>query len=227
MLRLSFLVAGLALMGCGDVSDIGPPPAGGALGQANLRPECGALSQACLDQGLDAPIAVGARIGLGIDYDLAGNAGPSLALSAVDASVLAIDGAVVAGMQEGSTSLLITGPEGTVIDFIHLWVAEPTQLHVVRHNDQGAAVGTVAAEGTLLVGDEVLLSVEAFDETQALIGQFDTAFTIDVLDGVEPVIIVEDIVFGWYRLVAREPGRARIMATALNQTREIEVEVLP
>jgi hypothetical protein len=228
-MRWTFFLLGsaAALCGCGDASDITPPPAGGALGQVDVRPECGALSQACLEQGLDAPLAVGAAMGVGIDYDFAGNAGPSLELAAVDPSVIDVDGAVIAAQREGLTALLIRGPEGEVIDFIHVWAAAPNALHLVRHNDQGAAVGTVAKEGTLLVGDEVLISVEAFSETQALLGLFDTSFSIDVVDGVEPVAVVEDIVFGWYRLIAREPGHVLVQANALNQTRTIDLEVLP
>jgi hypothetical protein len=176
---------------------------------------------------MDAPLAVGASMGLGIDYNIAGNSGPALELATVDAGVLSAEGAVITGEGAGSSGLLILEPEGNVIDFIHVWVAEATELKLVRHNDEGAPIGTVAAEGTLLAGDEVLISLEAFSETQALMGLFETTFEIDVLDGDAPVAIVEDIVFGWYRLVARSEGHVRIIATALGQTREVDLEVLP
>ncbi len=220
------LLAGLAT-GCGNASDIGPPPSGGAFGQASVRPECGALSQACLENGMNAPLAVGAAMGLGIDYDVAGSAGPALTLTSANSNVVAVDDAVITGVAEGASALLIVGPEGEVIDFIHVWVAEPSELRIVRHNDEGAAVGTVAAEGTLLVGDEVLLSIEAFSSTQALLGLFDTTFEVEVVEGDAPIAIVEDVVFGWYRLLVREPGRVNIIATALGQSRELALEVLP
>lgn len=231
LMRFYFLtlLASLAV-GCGadGASDyLGPPPSGGALGQASLRPECGALSQACLQNGMDAPLAVGASMGLGIDYQSAGNAGPALTLAAADEDVLGVDDAVITANHPGPSALLILGPDGDVIDFIHVWVADATELLLVRHNDEGAAIGTVAKEGTLLTGDEILLSVEAFSSTQALLGLFETKFEIEVIEGDEPVAIVEDIVFGWYRLVARSEGRVNVIASALGQTRELTLTVMP
>lgn len=229
MRRHDLLFLALLSAGCGTsaADEIGPPPSGGAFGNASVRPECGAFSQACLESGMDAPLATGAAMGLGIDYNIAGNSGPDLSLVPANAEVLSVDGAVIIGEKAGSSSLLIMGPDEQVVDFIHVWVADASDLKIVRHNDDGAAIGTVASEGTLLVGDEVLLSVEAFSTTQALMGLFDTTFEIDVVTGNAPVAIVEDIVFGWYRLVAREAGTVRIIADALGQTREVELEVLP
>lgn len=176
---------------------------------------------------MDAPLAVGAAMGLGIDYNIAGNSGPSMTLLPANTAVLGAEGAVIFGEAAGSSALMILGPDEEVIDFIHVWVATASELRLVRHNDDGAAIGTVANEGTLLVGDEILLSVESFSSTQALMGLFETTFEIDVVEGDAPIAIVEDIVFGWYRLVARGEGRARIRASALDQTRELELEVLP
>ena len=224
---LSFVA--LLTIGCGSsaADEIGPPPSGGALGNTSVRPECGAFSQACLESGMDAPLATGALMGIGIDYNIAGNSGPELALVPANPSVLGAEGAVISGESAGSSSLLILGPEDQVVDFIHVWVADASELKIVRHNDEGAVIGAVASEGTLLVGDEVLLSVEAFSTTQALMGQFDTTFEIEVHAGDAPVAIVDDIVFGWYRLVAREEGAVRITASALGQSRDVELEVLP
>ncbi len=213
--------------GAGDTSDIGPPPSGGALGQASVRPECGVLAQACLRQGMDAPLAEGAALGLGIDYDLAGNSGPGMTLVAADPEVIGVEDAVITGHVAGATALLILGPDEEVIDFIHVWVAEATELRLVKHNDAGDVLGSVAKEGVLLTGDEILLSVEAFSSTQALLGLFETVFEVDVLEGEEPIAIVQDIVFGWYRLVARSPGRVNVNIAALGQVRELALEVLP
>lgn len=197
------------------------------MGQAALRPECGALSNACLRSGMDAPMAVGAALGIGIDYDIAGNSGPPLALKASNDDVLDVDGAVVSAKGAGTSALLITTPAGEVVDFIHVWVAQPSALEIVRHNDDGLVIGTVGHSGTLLVGDELLLSVEAFNSTQALLGLFDTEWQIEVLEGDEPLAVIKDLVFGWYRLVARSPGSARLTASALGQSHEIDLEVFP
>jgi hypothetical protein len=222
-------------IGCGGGSSsnpdlaesVGPPPSGGAFGNAEVRPECGTFSQACLKQGLDAPLAVGAALGLAIDYDIAGSAAPELTLSAANPEVIGVEGAVIVGEGEGSSSLLIMSPEQQVVDFINVWVAAADTLEVVRHYENGDVIGTFADEGTLLVGDELLMSVEAFNTTQALMGQFETTFAIEVLDGDAPVTIVDDVVFGFHRLAAREPGRVRVTLQALKRSHEIEIEVLP
>ena len=227
--HIPLLLLGALSVACGSnaASEIGPPPSGGAFGNASVRPECGAFSQACLESGMDAPLAVGAAMGIGVDYNIAGNSGPDLTLEPANPGVLGVEGAVIIGENAGSSSLLILGPESEVVDFIHVWVAEASELRIVRHNDDGGVIGNVASEGTVLVGDDIVVSVEAFTTTQALMGVFDTTFEIEVVEGDEPVAIVEDIVFGWYRIVARSEGQVRVIATALDQTRELELEVLP
>jgi hypothetical protein len=213
--------------GCGDDGSVGAPPAGGYLGQATVEPDCGALSQACLQNGMDAPLAVGASMGIAVDYAFEGNAGPPTTLETVNDGVLAVDDAVIRGVSAGPSALLIVGPDGEVIDFIHLWVAQATDLEIVRHNTEGAVMGTVNDSGTLLVGDELLLSVEAFSETQGLLGLFETTWEIEVDEGEEPILVVDDLVYGWFRLVARSEGQARITVTALGATRVLDLEVLP
>ena len=41
------------------------------------------------------------------------------------------------------------------------------------------------------------------------------------------LIIVPDLVFGWYRLVAKRAGHVRISAEALGVEKHVELEVLP
>lgn len=218
-----------ALTGCGDSGDlgIGPPPSGGSLGRTSVTPECGALNQACLVGGLDAPLARGGSLGLGVDYRIAGNSGPPTTLAGTNEAVIEVSDAVITGRSEGLSGVLILDPNGHVVDFIHVWVADATELRIIRHNDDGLPVGAVRSSGTVLAGDEILLSLEAFNGTQGLLGLFETVWQIEVLEGEEPVAIVEDIVFGWFRLIARAPGKVRLTADALGQEKTIELEVLP
>jgi hypothetical protein len=222
-----FLALAAFAAGCGDDGSVGAPPSGGALGQASVKPECGALSQACLQNGMDAPLALGAAMGIAVDYSVAGNSGPPTTLATVNADVLEVDDAVISGKSEGASGLLILDPEGSVVDFIHVWVARATDLEIVRHNTEGAVMGTVSDRATLLAGDELLLSVEAFSTTQGLLGLFETTWDIEVSEGDDPIVVVDDIVFGWYRLVARGAGKARVTVSALESTRVLDVEVLP
>ncbi len=228
-IRLVWLMVPLGLLACGDAGDlgIGPPPSGGSLGRTSVTPECGALNQACLVGGLDAPLARGASLGLGVDYRLAGNSGPPTTLEGVNPAVIDVTDAVVTGRAQGMSGILILDPNRQVVDFIHLWVADATELRVIRHNDDGLPVGAVRSSGTVLAGDEIILSLEAFNGTQGLLGLFETVWQIEVLEGEEPIAIVEDIVFGWFRLIARGPGKVRLTADALGQQKTIELEVLP
>jgi len=220
----------LLLVGCNEGADslgIGPPPAGGQLGQSNVYPECGALHQACLVNGLDSPLARGASLGLGIEFRDLGNAGPPTTLDPVDPTVLDVSGAVITGRSPGVSGIFIREPNEHIVDFIHIWVADATQLRIIRHNSQGLAIGAVRSEATIVVEDEILLSMEAFSGTQPLLGVFETTWSIEVLEGDDPITIVEDIVFGWFRLLARSPGKVRLTADALGQQKVIELEVLP
>jgi len=219
---------------CGDASEslgIGPPSAG-AFGQADVFPECGALNQACLSSGLNSPLAVGAKLGVGVNFKVAGNSGPPTTLMATRDDVLLVDGGVVDAVGTGIAAILILGPDGRVIDFIHVWVAMASELRIIRYSDVGLAIGAVREEATLLVGDELFVSVEAFDDSQPLLGLFKATWTTDVLEAdpeatSDPVIVVDDIVFGWYRIVAREPGKIRLNVNALGLDKTLTLEVLP
>lgn len=226
---VSGLVLAVFVFGCGDGGElgIGPPPSGGSLGSTSVTPECGALNQACLVGGLDAPLARGAALGLGVDYRIAGNSGPPTTLVGINPGVVEVSDAVVIGRSQGLSGILIMDPNEQVVDFIHLWVADATELRVIRHNDAGLPIGAVRSSGTVLAGDEILLSLEAFNGTQGLLGLFETVWQIEVMEGEEPVALVEDIVFGWFRLLARSPGKVRLTAEALGQSKTIELEVLP
>ena len=221
-----------ALAGCGGDDGLGiGPPSAGQLGQVTAQPECGALNQACLSSGLDVPIATGSKLGLGINFNVSGSSGPPAGLESTSPEILTIEDGVLTGIAPGLSGVLVTGPNGEVIDFIHVWVRDAAELRLIRHNDIGQPLGTVRDEATLLVGDEILISVEALTANQALLGLFKVDWTAELIEGdaegVEPVSVVPDLVFGWYRLVARAPGTVRLTVEALEQSKTLELEVLP
>ncbi len=228
------LMALLALAACGDSagSGIGPPSPGG-FGQASLTPDCGAFNQACLATGLDTPLAVGTQLGLGISLEIPGNSALPTTLRSSNPQVLGISLGVATSLREGVSAILVSGPNEEVLDFIHVWSVPANTLRIVSYTENGVPLGPARDMGSLLPGDELLVAVEALADSQPLIGQFQSEWTIEVLDdpGIAedgPIVsILDDVVFGLYRLVARRPGTVRLRSTALNTSTELELEVLP
>lgn len=221
----------VAAVACGDAGDLGiGPPSAGAYGRGNVAPECGALSQACLTGGLNAPIATGAKLGLGVDTQIAGSGAPPTTLESVNPDIALVEAGVLTAFQPGMVGLLMNGPNGAVTDFIHVFIADPDDLRLIRFNDAGIPLGAVRDDATLLVGDEIYVVVEAFADSQPLLGLFKTTWTVDVTEGdpdQPPLIVVDDLVFGWFRIVARAPGTVTLNAEALGITKTLNIEVLP
>jgi hypothetical protein len=210
--------------GCGDGgSGVGGRPTSGALGNASVRPECGAFNQTCLARGLDAPLVLGSLTELTLESQVAGSSGPPLQLHGSNPAVLKIVGSKVKAVGVGIAGLLFKGPKDQVIDFIHVWVARPMELRILRYTSSGLQLGQVQDAVTLLVGDELLISVEPYAGGQALVGTFE----LHRLVTGDAVSVVPDPVGGWYRVVARQAGKAKIELKALGLTRSWSIEVKP
>ena len=226
--HLYIALAAAALTACGgdpDGQGLSGPPSAGALGRLNISPECGALGQACVAFGLDAPLARGARLDLVLDLRLNGSSGPPVTLRAATPEIVAAEGTRVLGAGEGAAAILVAGPGGQVLDFLHLWVREADELRPVRTTEAGATVGPIRAHATLVVGEDLLLHFEAFGQGQPLLGQFPIEWTVEG----DAAQIVEDTLVGRYRLIARAAGAARVAAYAptLGLEAALTLEVLP
>lgn len=213
-------------VGCGDSAEgYGGRPNSGLIGGSGAaRPECGALAQGCMGQGLDAPIALGSTLEIALDYQLGGSSGPPTDIESANPLVLKSEGkGRVTAVGEGLSALMFAAPDGAVIDFLHVWVAAPDELRVVRYGETGNLLGRVQSEVKLLAGDEVLVAVETWGKGQALLGnfllQYETTGTA--------VAVVPDAVDGLYRVVARAAGASTVTFKALGLNRAIAIEVLP
>jgi hypothetical protein len=224
MSRSTYLGFALALAACGGAADgVGGRP--GDMGQVEATPECGALSQACIGQGLDAPIARGSTVDLAVAYKVAGSSGPPTILASANEAVIQPTGATqLKAVGDGMTAILFVGLADEVIDLVHVWVQTPSELRILRYDDAGDLLGRVQPSSQLLVGDEILVALEPFANGQPLLGNFDLTFGTTNASAVQ---IVPDPVGGWYRVVARAPGRGRIDFAALGITAAWDVEVLP
>ena len=214
MRRLALLALLLPLAACGGDS-------AGALSQATFGAGC-AAGGACVG-GLDAPLAAGARLPLVVDLQIPGTATPPMTLRSVSPEVFSIEGTVAAAHAPGVAALLLVGPDGLVLDFLHLWVADAEGLALNRRSAEGNVLGALSPELPLFPGDEVLFSVEAVAGGQELLGGFDVAVT-----GAGPAVsVVHAGGARWFRIRALSPGEATLAVDGLGHRATVHVEVLP
>jgi hypothetical protein len=110
-----------------------------------------------------------------------------------------------------------------VLDFLHVFVAVPDELRILAYSRNGDLLGSVLDAVTLIVGDEVLVSVEPFRAAQPLLG----SFTLQREITGDAVIVVPDAVGGLYRVIARHAGTSVVTVRALGVERTWTIEVLP
>ena len=208
---------------CGGDGGLGGRP--GEFGRVEAAPECGALSQACVGQGLNAPIAKGSTLDIAVEYKVAGSSGPPTLLASANQAVLTTPTATqVSAIAEGMSAVMFVGPAGEVIDLIHVFVQKPSDLRINRYDEAGDLLGRVQSSSQLIVGDEILVAVEPFADGQPLLGNFELSYGSTAA----PVVtIVPDPVGGWYRIIARTAGMAKVSFAALGLDVSWQIEVLP
>jgi hypothetical protein len=177
-----------------------------------------------MGQGLDAPIALGSTLEIVMSYQLAGTSGPPTTIETANPLVLKSEsGNVVTALAPGMSALLFVGPDKSVIDFLHVWVQQADELRILRYAPDGTLLGRVQDSVKLLVGDEILVSIETYSKGQALLGNYPLKYDVTATK----IAVVPDPVGGWYRVVAREAGAATISFEALGLKKDWALEVLP
>jgi hypothetical protein len=220
-------VLGLFLLAaCGDdaaAGGVGGRPSSGNLGQVSVAPECGALSQACIGQGLNAPVALGGRVVISVEHQISGSSGPPTVLETVNANVLVPDETSLSAVGEGMSGVLFVGPNEEVIDFIHVWVQAADELAIFRYSEAGTLLGQVQPQAQLLAGDELLVAIEPRAGGQPLLGNFELSTSVDGTS----VAVVPDPVAGWYRVIAKAAGSSKLEFSGLGTSVVWSIEVLP
>ena len=200
----------LALAGC----------AMGGMKQATLHRECGAGDPNCKRIGPLAPIAVGATFQPDVRVDIAGTTAPGLHLTSADAGVVAVDGAGLVGRAPGVSAVTIAVDSGVVVDFIHVWVAQPTAVTIERENGE-----RVAGALQLVADEDVRLQPALWNRMQRLEGASALDWSLDCA-GSCPVALLRDGTPHRRRLRAQRPGKATIVVAGLGLTEKLEVEVV-
>ena len=217
-MRTTLLLLAGALGGCG---------AGGALGQAQLFRECKAGDQGCTSLAPSAPLAVGARLRPAVDIDYKGSATPLVKIVSGAPDVIAADGDMLRGVAPGVAPVLITADDGTVIDFVHVWVAQPTRLAVDAAPSKTDPSEELGAPLQLVNGETRWLSPAIFGGAQRLAGAGEIAWQVTCDAQPCAIALLTDGSNERHRLVARAPGKARVAIEGLGLHADVDVEVFP
>lgn len=208
-MRLVPLLALLAA-GCGTA---------GAMRQLSITGQCAAGDEACSRRRPIAPLAVGTRFYPDVSTELSGTTTPNLILeSAVPAVVAVEDGALVA-RSPGASAVLISTDDGSVVDFVHVWVAPVTQVTLARRDGDRLA-GAIG----LAVGEDVTIQPTLWNGAQRLAGDGDATWTVS---NDAAVTVLRDGSSDRRRLRARAPGKATITVAHGDATATLDLEVVP
>jgi hypothetical protein len=197
----------------------------GALGQATLSGDCAAGDAGCRRAIPSAPLAVGARLRPDVRIDVAGSLTPVVAMSSSRDDVIAIEDGALVARRPGLAAVLIGTADGTVIDFQHVWVAQPSAIVVERPSPLGGGAEEVVGPVELIAGEQVVLTAALLAGAQRLAGDGDLAWTVTGDAGV--VSLLADGATGRRRLVARRAGAVEVTVAAPGVSTTVAVEVQP
>jgi hypothetical protein len=208
------VIAGLTgLTGCG----------GGALGQVSFSDNCRAEDATCEGHGFDGPVAVGATVRPDVRVDLKGSAAPAAHFTSVADDVLRADRGLFEGKSPGVAAVMLVTDSGTVLDFFHVWVKEPTHLRLFEVSPNGGQGEPISSRIDLLDGESMKLAASLFGDGQPLVGDATQEWTLD-----RPIAaILHDGRASRRRIVALEPGKATLKVRSLEQTVLVDIVVHP
>jgi hypothetical protein len=193
--------------------------AGGALRQATLVGQCAEGDAACSRRHPQAPIAVGTRFYPEVSASIDGSSAPNLVLESAAPDVLVVEGGALIARKPGTSAILISTDDASVVDFVHMWVAPVTKLTLMRR-DGDRVDGAIG----LTVGEDVTLTPALWNGAQRLAGAGDVAWTVSPEGAVS---ILRDGSPDRRRLRARAPGKATITASLGDASASVDVEVVP
>ena len=203
----------LASLGCaGDT---------GGLGQADVTTECSPTDFACVTKGLDGPVAVGGVVPLALDFNIQGTSTPTVSLLSADPAVLKAAGTEVVGQAPGVAALVLVSEEGRAVDFLHVFVAAPKRLGMHRR-DGGLDLGELVDDVEMIVGDEMLVEVEPYIDSQRLLGHGSSEWSAG-----SSLTLLRDGTVGRRRIVARTPGDSTLTVKAFGFEKSLNIRVMP
>lgn len=191
----------------------------GAMHQATLVGECAKDDAACSRKAPLAPLAIGSHFYPEVATDIAGSSTPNLRLESVDPGVIAVENGALVGKAAGTAAVLVSTDDGSIVDFVHVWVAPVTAITLARRDGERIA-GTIG----LAVGEDITLVPSLYNGAQKLAGDSDAEWTAT---SDAALTILRDGSSDRRRLRARAPGKTTITVALGDATTSVDVEVVP
>lgn len=207
-MRLIIMLA--AVSACGGL---------GGMRQATLVGQCAKDDAACARRSPLAPLAIGSRFFPEVSTDIAGTSTPNLHLESAEPGVLAVENGALVAKSAGTSAVLISTDDGSVVDFIHVWVSPVSHIALARRDGE-----RINGPLGLAVGEDVTLVPSLFNGAQKLAGDPDTQWTVD---NEAALVVLRDGSPDRRRLRARAPGKATITVALGTATTSVAVEVVP
>ncbi len=96
--------------------------------------QCAADDVACSRRHPLAPLAIGTRFHPDVSAEIAGSRRRTCVLESAAPSVLAVEDGALVAKQPGASAVLISTDDGSVVDFVHVWVAPVTNITLARRD---------------------------------------------------------------------------------------------
>ena len=193
----------LALVACGTE---------GALEQADFEPA---------DTGDDlgaGPLALGATVDVDVTLETPGIGTPALHLEAADGEIVKIAGNQITGLAPGISAVLALDESDRVLDFFHVFVAEPDRIEIQR---LGGAGSDLDGGLELLVGDEIAVTAQPYRGPQRLVGAAAMGWTTSS----DAVAVLLDGDGDRRRIVARAPGQVAVEVETMGLIATLDITV--
>lgn len=187
--------------------------------QATLAGQCAEGDVACSRKNPQAPIAIGTRFYPDISASMDGTTTPNLRLESALPDILAVEDGALVAKKPGATAVLITTDDGSVVDFVHVWVSPITKIALARRDGDRIA-GAIG----LAVGEDLTLEPTLWFGAQRLAGEGDIAWTPS---DDKVVTVLRDGSSNRRRLRARAPGKATITVALGDAQTTVQLEVVP
>ena len=192
---------------------------GGALHQAQMFGQCNPNDATCSKRHPQAPIAVGTHFRPEVEVDLAGTSIPNLRLESAAPDVIGVDDGTLLAKQPGTSAVLISTDDGSIVDFVHVWAATATKITLARRDGE-RVVNAIA----MPVGEDLTLVPTLWSGAQRLAGDAEVVWST-TSEG--PLAVMRDGSPERRRLRARAPGKTTLTVALGDTKTSIDVEVIP